>query len=498
MEERKGNSGDFIEALREKFSKRAGAEIRVQKQELGPPSGAPVNLEIHGSDYKLLGKLAAKVKNIIRDVPGVVDIRDDYEPGRPELEIQVDRKRAAMLGLSPLETGMTIQTAYRGSKVGVVRSGDEEYDVKVIAAEADRQGFGMLDKLFLTTAMGGLVPASSIAQWKVVGGQGAIKKIDRDLVVTVSANVAKDMQSQAVRTKVSEALTEFEATLPAGYFTTLTGESEMMEDAQVFLQKAFVVAVFLIAMILISQFNSIRLPFIILSSLLLSLVGVFLGLVLLQKPFIVMMTGIGIISLAGVVVNNAIVLVDYINKLRERGYHAFEALVEAGITRLRPVMLTAVTTIFGLVPMAIGISFDFHKGEFASGKEMSQFWSPMANTVIFGLAVATILTLVVVPVLYAVLMRVRPAPAGGSPPDSPEDPAYEPQSWPEPPGLADRGQIDAPRTSPFPPMGPPGADQAIDLENEPFIEGEVAEDQEEAEGEVDDREPEENGMDNAQ
>jgi multidrug efflux pump subunit AcrB len=436
MDERQGSTTAFVENIRHRFSRVAGADLRVRKEEMGPPGGDPVNVEIHGDDYKLLGELAAKAKKIIRDVAGVVDIRDDFEPGRPELEIIVDRKRAALLGLSPLEAGMTLQTAYRGTKIGVLRLGDEEYDVNIIATEKDRQGFAMLDKLFLTTQTGRLVPASSVADWRIRGGQGSIKKIDRDLVVSVSSDVSPGFQAESVREAVNSALADFKAKLPPGYFVTLTGEQEMMGDAKTFLTKAFIIAIFLIALILISQFNSIRLPIIILSSVLLSFIGVFFGLLVLGKPFIIMMTGIGVISLAGVVVNNAIVLVDYITKLRERGLTPFEAIIEAGLTRLRPVLLTAITTIFGLIPMAVGLSFDFHRGTFASGKEMAQFWSPMAWAVIFGLAVATILTLVVLPTLYAVLMGVRPRtspePQGegeGEDPDDgePHDPTPPPQ-----------------------------------------------------------------------
>ncbi|MHC5038906.1 MAG: efflux RND transporter permease subunit [Planctomycetota bacterium] len=419
IDKRTVNSRDLIEILRERFSDFTGGELRVEKEEMGPPTGAAVNLEITGEDYTLLGELASKAKRIVQDVPGVADLRDDFEVGRPELKIIVDRKRAALLGLNPLLIGLTIQTAYMGRKVGVVRSGEEEFDVRVIAKEEERHGFGMLDKLYLTSARGGLVPASAVASWKIQGGKGSIRHIERDRVVTLSSDVAKGFLADAVRKEVKEALVEFETNLPSGYKLRLTGEQEMQEEAQEFLSVAFVAVVFFIALILISQFNSLRLPLIILSSILLSLVGVFLGLFLLRMPFGVVMTGIGVISLAGVVVNNAIVLIDYIQKLRQRGLCAFDAVVEAGITRLRPVLLTAVTTIFGLLPMAIGISFDFHKGKISLAKEMAQWWGPMAIAVIFGLGVATVLTLVVVPTLYAVLMGVKeetPGPDAGTAP----------------------------------------------------------------------------------
>ncbi|MHC4598870.1 MAG: efflux RND transporter permease subunit [Planctomycetota bacterium] len=392
-----------------------------------PPTGAAVNIEIWGDDYALLGELAQEAKRIAREVRGAVDLRDDYEVGRPELKILVDRKRAALLGLNPMIVGLTIQTAYKGRKVGVVRAGEDEFDVRVIAKEEDRQGFSMLDKLYFTSLTGSLVPASAVAEWKIQGGKGSINHIDRARVVTVSGDVAKGYNAKRVRKKVTEALKEFQANLPSGYGMRLTGEQEMMKESQDFLFMAFIAVIFLIALVLISQFNSLRLPFIILSSILLSLVGVFLGLFILGMPFGVMMTGIGVISLAGVVVNNAIVLIDYIQKLRERGLCAFDAVVEAGVTRLRPVLLTAITTIFGLLPMAVGISIDFHKGRISMAKEMAQWWGPMAIAVIFGLAVATVLTLVVVPNLYAVLMGVKEEKDGETEAEASCEPAPAPE-----------------------------------------------------------------------
>jgi multidrug efflux pump subunit AcrB len=385
----------------------AGGEIRVQKENMGPPSGAAVNLEIRGDDYALLGRLASEAKRIVQAVPGVADLKDDYETGRPELRVIVDRKRAALLGLNPLLLGLTIQTAYMGRKVGVVRAGEDEFDVRVIAKEEDRDGFDMLDKLYLVTATGGVVPASAVASWEIQGGKGQIRHIDREKVVTLSADVSKGFLPDEVRKKVWDALETFRANLPSDYEAELTGEQEMMAESQGFLSTAFLGALMMILLILITQFNSLRLPLVIISSVLLSLVGVFFGLIVLRMPFGVIMTGVGVISLAGVVVNNAIVLIDYIQKLRERGLCAFDAVVEAGITRLRPVLLTAITTICGLLPMGVGISFDFHHGRISFAKEMAQWWGPMATTVIFGLSVATILTLVVVPTLYSVLMGVR-------------------------------------------------------------------------------------------
>jgi multidrug efflux pump subunit AcrB len=194
--------------------------------------------------------------------------------------------------------------------------------------------------------------------------------------------------------------------LPAGYAMKFTGEQDEQQESEDFLTKAFLVALLLIFLTLVAMFNSAILPFIIMTSVILSLGGAFLGMALFRSPFGIIMTGVGVISLAGVVVNNAIVLLDYTNKLRQRGHALKEAVVAAGATRLRPVLLTAITTILGLIPMVTGVSFDFHSWSIAWVSESSMWWKSMANVVIFGLMIATFLTLIVVPTLYYLMARL--------------------------------------------------------------------------------------------
>jgi multidrug efflux pump subunit AcrB len=218
----------------------------------------------------------------------------------------------------------------------------------------------------------------------------------------VKANVdEKHVPGPVARAQAEKFLAD--STMPPGYKIQFTGEFEEQQHAQDFLFKAFAAALFLIVIILVTQFNSVSQPLIIMTSVILSLGGVFIGLAFMGKPFSIIMTGVGVISLAGVVVNNAIILIDYTNKLRERGMPAREAIIAAGCTRLRPVLLTAVTTILGLLPMVTGIAYNFHKMELSTVSESSQWWSSMASAVIFGLALATVLTLVVVPTLYSLV-----------------------------------------------------------------------------------------------
>jgi multidrug efflux pump subunit AcrB len=384
--------------LRDSFDGIAGAEIRVEEEEEGPPSGPPINVEISGPDFTTLTEIAKDVAVVLRTVPDAVNVRDDYDEGKPEVKVVVDRQQALMTGLNTEFIGRTVQTAINGRKAGEYREGDEEYDVIVRFPRDFREDLANLEAMNLVNLEGAPVPFSAVAHLEHGSGVGFIKRLDRRRTVTVSADNINRPGAEVLK-DAQEALQDFP--LPSGYTVSFTGENEEMEEAQAFLFRAFVIALFLIALILITQFNSILQPLIIMSSVVLSLAGVFLGLWIFQMPFGVLMTGIGCISLAGVVVNNAIVLIDFINQRRADGIPTTEAIIEASVTRFRPVMLTAVTTILGLIPMALGVSFDFRNMDWIVGGESSQYWGPMATAIIFGLGFATILTLVVVPTLYS-------------------------------------------------------------------------------------------------
>lgn len=240
------------------------------------------------------------------------------------------------------------------------------------------------------------VPLTTLARVELASGLGAINHKDQKRVVTVSSDVSGRLANDIIR--------ELEGKLgsltwPRGYTYSFAGEQEEQRKAEEFLSEAFVVAIFLIFMVLVAQFNSVVTSLIVLTSVVLSFIGVFAGLLITGTAFGIIMTGVGVISLAGVVVNNAIVLIDYFEQLKAKGMETREALLEAGLTRFRPVLLTALTTILGLLPMALGVSFDFFKWKLITESESAQWWGPMAVAVIFGLLVATLLTLVVVPVL---------------------------------------------------------------------------------------------------
>lgn len=394
----------IIEAVRQKIPSFTGAEIRLKLSQHGPSEEPPVNVEISGDDFDVLAQLAEEVKAAIRDVPDLVDLRDDYEKGKPEMRVVIDREQALITGLNTQFIGLTVMAAIQGRKAGTYREGDKEYDVTVRFPKYFREDLTSLDSMSLVNLRGTSVPFSAVAKLEQHAGLGSITRIDRKRTVTVSAEV-KNRPGAEVLKDVRRVLETF--SLPNGYSLDFTGQNEEQQEAQAFLGRAFVVALFLIAIIIITQFNSILQSMIIMSSVILSLTGVFLGLYLFRMPFGVIMTGIGCISLAGVVVNNAIVLIDFINQLRRQGVPAGEAIVEAGVTRFRPVMLTAVTTVLGLVPMAIGISFDFRNMKWIVGGESSQWWGSMAIAVSFGLTFATMLTLIVVPTLYSLSVSLH-------------------------------------------------------------------------------------------
>jgi len=405
MKDRTSSSSDTLETIRKRIKDIPGAKLTIAAAEEGPPTGAAINIEISGDDFAVLGSLAAEIKKIVAQVPHVEDIRDDFVEGTPSVHVTVDRQKAALFGLSTDMIGFALKTAYNGLDVSSFREKDEDYDITVQLREADRRVVDVLHELMIPTPAGAMVPLSTMAKVEYGGSIGDITRINNERVVTVKANVDESkVPAPVARAQAEELLKQLP--LPPGYMTRFTGEFEFQQESEDFLSKAFVVALLLIFLILVSQFNSISQPFIIMTSVILSLGGAFLGLMLFRQPFGIIMTGVGVISLAGVVVNNAIVLLDYTNKLRERGMVLSEAVVAAGATRLRPVMLTAITTILGLIPMVTGVSFDFHDLTISWVSESSQWWRSMAVVVIFGLMVATFLTLVVVPTLYYLLEQL--------------------------------------------------------------------------------------------
>lgn len=401
LEERTESSFVTLEEIRKRIKDIPGAQITIAVQEEGPPTGAPINIEIAGDNFSVLGRISQEVTKVLEKIPFVQDIRDDFVSGSPTVSVRVDRQKASLLGLSTEVIGFVLKVAFNGTKVSTYREGDEDFDITVQLSESGRKSTDILRELLIPTN-NGLIPLSTIASFEVTGGLGQINRVNHERVVTVSANVdEKNIPSPVVRAQAEKIISKIN--MPPGYKIRFTGEQEEQEETEAFLTKAFAAALFLIMLILVTQFNSIAQPLIILTSVILSLGGVFLGLAVMEYPFGIIMTGVGVISLAGVVVNNAIVLIDYTNRLNKRGMSFKEAIIAAGCTRLRPVLLTAITTILGLLPMVTGVAYNFHEMKISWISTSTQWWSSMASAVIFGLALSTVLTLVVVPTLYALI-----------------------------------------------------------------------------------------------
>ncbi|MDX9752541.1 MAG: efflux RND transporter permease subunit [bacterium] len=396
--ERSNPSPHTIEHIRERLHPIYEPEIEIKDEEMGPPTGAPVSIELSGESYSVLEGLMNQIYERIRGIPGLVDLKDDYVIARPEIVVQVDKQRAALLGMNTQLVAQNVKAAIRGIEAGKYREGNDEYDIIVQLPLERRKDLFSLQNLMISTPTGASVPISSVASIEVSAGLGTIVRIDQKRVISIEGKVEGRLANDVlldVRAKLDD------LKIPRSYSLRYRGEKEDQDKSQAFLSKAFLGALMLIALILVTEFNSIYKPLIILSSVILSTMGALIGLLIANIPFGIVMTGIGIISLAGIVVNNAIVLLDYTSQLRERGYEKKESLIQAGVVRFRPVLLTAITTILGLIPMAMGISYDFREGGWQVGSESSQWWGPMAIAVIYGLAVATVLTLIVVPAMVA-------------------------------------------------------------------------------------------------
>lgn len=387
-------------AVREAISGLDGADIKVDKPTEGPAVGKPVTIRLIGEDLDILFDLAQQVKEGIRSVPGLVNLDDDLDRGKPELRLHVDRIEAMLAGVSTQEIASTVQTAVRGAEASKFRIGEDEYDITVRLAPDARASLDDLGDLTVPDDDGIPIPLRTLVTLEPGVGPSAINRVDLKRVVTVDGDVvrAPGRTEDSVRQEVAVRLGEMD--FPAGYRWSFAGSNQEEQESQAFLQRAFVIAVLLISLVLVTQFDSVILPFTIMVSVLLSLIGVFWGLIITATPFGIVMTGIGVISLAGIVVNNAIVLCDFIRQLRDKGLAKTEAVIEAGVIRLRPVLLTAVTTVLGLIPLTLGINIDFFEMSITTGGQSSQFWFSMGVAVIFGLTVATVLTLVIVPVTY--------------------------------------------------------------------------------------------------
>jgi len=414
-DDRKESSAITTDTIRKAVQDIPGASFEVKKPAMGPPAGPPIGVELIGEDWEVLAELTQKVTLSIRDVPNLVDLKDDFNLGRPEVQIRVDREKAKLVGTSVGQVGQAVRTAVNGTEATTLREGEDETKVMVRFEEDDRKSLQDLENLIVAGREGAQVPLSEVAEVVTTAGAGSIRHKDRERVVTISANADGRLPDE-VRKDVVKIVKDLD--FPKGYSWRLAGQQEEQQAAGEFLGGAFMLAFLMILLILVLQFNSLSTPAVILSSVPLAMVGVLIGLVIFQRPFGVVMSGLGVISLAGVAVNNAIVFIDFVLSRFEKvsGFDRVtqyldketltEAIVFSGVMRLRPVLLTAITTVLGLLPMAMGVGIDFMNMKITVGGRSGEMWSGMAIAVACGLVFTTILTLIVVPTAYYLICRV--------------------------------------------------------------------------------------------
>ncbi len=403
---RKTPASEVVEHIRAALPVLPGAEVTIEKDRRGPPAGAPVSIEITGDDFDRLTELSGEIRQHIETIPGLTDLRSSFEDALPELQFEIDRQRTAMLGLDTATVGNFLRTSIFGVESrSKFRAGEDEFDITVRLPKTGRDQFSSLGEIKIPVKDQGSVSLSSLGTFKYTAGLGEIKRKDLKRVITLMGN-NEGRSVEAILKDVSKATAGIH--LPNNFAIHYAGDNEDSLESMAFLRRAFLLAIAGILVILVIQFNSVLLPFIIGLSIPLSIIGVMWGLILTQTRASVIMTGLGIVSLAGIVVNNAIVLIDCINLQRKEGMSPLEAIVTAGRLRLRPVLLTAGTTVLGLIPMAIGWNIDFHSFPFkiSQGGGTTAWWAPMAVAMIFGLSVSTLLTLVYVPVMYGLAVSL--------------------------------------------------------------------------------------------
>ncbi len=427
------SSRDLLKDLSQGLiGKYPGVQISVEKNREGPPTGYPVNIEIAGADFDRLIFLADSLQAFIenKSIAGIEGLKVDMSLSKPELLIHIDRDKARRFGLSTGQIAQTVRTSLFGKEVSDYKVGEDEFPIQLRMQDEFRYNVPSLlnQKItFRDPATGKIhqIPISAVADISYGTTYNSVRRKDMDRVITVYSNIIAGYNATEVNNQIKQACENF--VMPDGYTVSFTGEQEEQEESMAFLISALLIAVSLIMIILVTQFNSIAKPAIILASVLFSTIGVFGGLATFNMSFVVVMTGIGIVSLAGVVVNNAIVLIDYIDLLKSRRKNelginenellsvedSLDCVVRAGQTRLRPVLLTAITTIMGLIPLAVGLNINLitalsdFDAQIYFGGDNAAFWGPISWTIIFGLSFATFLTLVIVPSMYHALWLVK-------------------------------------------------------------------------------------------
>jgi len=410
----------YMDAIRENLKNIPGVTISVEKNKMGPPTGKPINIEISGEDLDGLIVTSIAFKNYLDSlrIPGIEQLKSDFENNKPEIIIDIDRVRANREGLSIGQIGMELRTAIYGKEVSKYKEEEDEYPIQLRYSDQERKNINKVINAKITYRdmnSGQLrqIPISSVATIKYHDTYGGIKRKNLKRVITLASEVLSGYTANEIVAQINKSITGFN--LPKGFTITLTGEREDQAETMAFLMKAMLIAIGLIFFILITQFGSFSKSFIILSEVIFSVIGVLLGILIFNMSISVIMTGLGIVALGGIVVRNGILIVEFADELKIRGLKTKDAIIQAGKTRLTPVVLTATATMLGLVPLAVGMNINFVtlftelNPHLYFGGDNVLFWGPLSWTIIFGLSFATFLTLVFVPavLLIDIQMKIR-------------------------------------------------------------------------------------------
>jgi multidrug efflux pump len=409
----------YLGQIRDAVKDIPGTQVVVEQEGGGPPTGKPISLEIYGDDFDVLAKSSQDVIRYINNqkIEGIEELKSDLVLNKPEAKVMIDREHAQREGISTGQIGGQINTAVFGKEISKYRDGNDDYPIMLRYRTEQRNNLNTLINAqiaYRDMNMGGMmrsVPMSSVAHIEFGNSVGGVKRKNQERVVTISSNILSDYNPNEVVGKVQAALKEYK--VPEGVRFKFGGEQEDQAETMGFLGGAMLTSILLIILILVIQFNSIAKPIIILTEIIFSVIGVLLGFMLFKMDISIIMTGIGVIALAGIVVRNGILLVEFTDTLIEEGKPVREAIIEAGRTRMTPVLLTATATTLGLVPLAVGLNIDFYtlfselNPRIFFGGDQVAFWGPLSWTMIFGLMFATMLTLLVLPAMSLMTIRSK-------------------------------------------------------------------------------------------
>lgn len=412
----------YLDAIREATKGIVGAEISVNQEDGGPPTDPPVNVEVIGDNFESIAKVAYDLKNFIdtNRVEGIENLNMDVDVSNPEISVTVDREKAMIEGISTGQVGMEIRTAVFGKEVSKLKEGEDEYKIQLRYNDLIRSNITDLMNMRITfrdfnTMAIKQIPLNAIATVDYTTTSGGIRRKNLKRTIQLQSNVLDETKTAIINEDLAVRIEDFKSKtkIPPDVTVRQTGVSEQQEETMSFLGSALLIALLLIFLILVMQFNSLSKAFIVLTEIFFSIIGVLIGYALTGMTIATIMLGVGVVGLAGIVVKNGILLIEFTDELRGRGMRTREAAIQAGKIRIIPVLLTALATMLGLLPLAVGLNIDFESffttlnPHIFFGGDSVVFWGPLSWTIIFGLIFAFFLTLVMVPSMYLISERLR-------------------------------------------------------------------------------------------